>query len=99
MKVVFLASTRGDLDWFRLYYGDVFTDGAAAARVQFQRALANLRDNPHIGHPSDEPGNREFPITRTPFLIAYRVANGRIEILRIRDGRSGRADPLPSVEE
>lgn len=95
MKIVFLASTRRDLEWFRQYYETTFREGAAGAREHFKKALANLRSNPHIGHISDEPGNRELAIPRTPFLLTYSIVKGRIEILRIRDGR---ANPLPAKD-
>ena len=90
MKVVFLPSSRPDFAWFRHYYETVFPGGADGARRHYLKALAILRDNPEIGHPAEEVGNRTFVVSRTPFSFEYRIANGRIEILRVRDGRAAR---------
>lgn len=90
MKIVFLASTRGDLDWLRHYYERIFPEGSTLARRHYRTALANLRNNPHIGHPAEECGNRELVIARTPFVVEYRIVDDRIEILRVRDGRANR---------
>lgn len=87
MKIAFLPRAQIDLVWFRRYYERVFPEGAEGARSQYRHALAVLRNNPEIGHPTDE-GNRTFVVLRTPFSFEYRIANGRIEILRVRDGRA-----------
>jgi plasmid stabilization system protein ParE len=90
MKIVFLSSARPDLVWFRHYYEKVFPEGAASARGHYLKALAILRDNPEIGHPAETDGTRALVVSRTPFSFEYRIANGRIEILRVRDGRAAR---------
>jgi plasmid stabilization system protein ParE len=89
MKIAFLPEAQRDLVWFRRYYERVFPEGAQRAQSQYRRTLEILRNNPEIGHPTDE-GRRIFVVLRTPFSFEYRIANGRIEILRVRDRRADR---------
>jgi len=94
MRIVFLASAQRDLAWFRKYYENVFPEGAAGARREYLRILSVLKDNPRIGRPAESDGNRELVVPRTPFLLLYRLANGRIEVIHLRDGRAaGQARP------
>jgi plasmid stabilization system protein ParE len=88
MKVAFLPSAYPDLRWFRSYYERTFPEGAENAKRQYNRTLANPKDNPEIGHPMDEPGIRALHVARTPFSFVYRIARGRIEVIHVRDGRS-----------
>jgi plasmid stabilization system protein ParE len=69
------------------YYERVFPEGAQGAQSQYRRTLEILRSNPEIGRPTEE-GKRTFVVLRTSFSFEYRIANGRIEILRVRDGRA-----------
>jgi plasmid stabilization system protein ParE len=88
MKIVFLPSALRDLEWFRHYYEKVFPEGAQGARDHYKRTMAALRDNAEIGRPLEDKALRAYPVLRTPFSFIYRIANGRIEILRVRDGRA-----------
>ena len=88
MRVAFLASAQHDLKWFRRYYERTFPEGAGGARVHYRRALANLKDNPKIGRPTETPEIRALPVPRTPFSLIYRIARDRIEIIHVLDGRA-----------
>ena len=92
MKLVFLPSTLSDLAWMRSYYMQVFPDGARRAAEQYRRASRIVRDNPRAGHPvEDIPNVREFSIPCTPFSFIYRLADDRIEVLRVWDQRGDRS--------
>ena len=67
----------------------VFPEGARGAERAYKHALASLKDNPEIGHRTEDEGYRALPVVRTPFSFVYRIANGRIEVVRVRDGRAG----------
>ncbi|HET7412547.1 MAG TPA: type II toxin-antitoxin system RelE/ParE family toxin [Pararhizobium sp.] len=88
MKVVFLPSSDEDVRWFTRYYRSVFPGGRGKARRRMAEVLAILADNPQIGRTADDTGQRELPITNTPFALIYRVTADRIEILRLWDGRA-----------
>lgn len=40
-----------------------------------------LLDHPEIGRPGRVDGTREFVMTGTPYILPYRVRDGRVEIL------------------
>lgn len=89
MRIVFLASTKADLRWFKQYYTNVFPQGKHKADSQFLAIQKVLKTTPLVGHASlTIEGVREFPILRTPFSLIYRLKQDRIELLRIIDKRS-----------
>ena len=88
MRIVFLASTRQDSQWFRFYYKKVFPQGSVRAHKHVQTALDTFKANPFIGVALADENVRELQITRTPFALQYRVTKTHIEIVRIRDQRS-----------
>jgi toxin ParE1/3/4 len=53
-----------------------------------------LPQNPEIGRRARAPGTRELVISQTPFLVAYRVHNETIEILRVLHGAQRWPDRL-----
>jgi plasmid stabilization system protein ParE len=90
MKLVFLASTKPDLDWFRTHYETIFPEGSGTARLHYVKAIDNIVINPYIGRQIGMEGLRKLPVRKTPFAIVYEVFDDRIEIVRIWDQR---ADP------
>ena len=90
MDLIFLASTRPDLEWFRSYYGTIFPEGSIKASAAFVAAVDKLVANPYIGRPMVREGFRRLLIAKTPFLIIYQVSATRIDVVRIWDQR---ADP------
>ena len=89
MNIIFLASSRNDLRWFKRYYVAVFSEGRRKADKQYLATLNLLRENPLVGHPSEViKGARDFHISRTPFSFLYRVTKDHVEIMRVIDNRS-----------
>ena len=88
MRVVYVRSALPDLVWFRAYYEAIFPEGARHALLQRRAVERLLRENPFAGRVVQEDADtRVFPISRTPFIIVYRVMEDRIEVLRVWDGR------------
>jgi toxin ParE1/3/4 len=57
---------------------------AAGALVELIEARASaLKHHPDIGHPGREHGTRELVLAGTPYILPYRVRDGRIEILAV----------------
>ena len=57
-----------------------------AAQLVVQRilaAVALLSEQPGMGRPGRVPGTRELVVTRTRYLIPYRVRADAVEILRV----------------
>ena len=82
------------LRWTRLAESDLEAIGdyigqdspAAAARVVLElldQAETVLSRNPAIGRPGRVLGTREFVIAGLPYVIAYRVREKDLEVLRV----------------
>lgn len=57
-----------------------------AAREVIERTYAATRllaDNPRMGRPGRINGTRELVVSRTPYIIVYRVARDDVEILAV----------------
>jgi toxin ParE1/3/4 len=49
-------------------------------------AVEQLEQFPETGRPGRVPGTRELVIVPTPFLVAYRIRRGKIEIVSLLHG-------------
>lgn len=60
-------------------------DPGAAHRLceRIERRVTQLRDHPFIGRPGRVAGTRELIVAGTPYIVAYRVAGSRIDILAV----------------
>lgn len=45
-----------------------------------------LQQHPQMGRPGRKQGTRELVISRTPFIVVYRIKTKRIELLRVLHG-------------
>lgn len=64
-------------------------DNPLAAVTQGDRIedqVDQLLEHPQIGRPGRKQGTRELVISRTPFIVVYRVKGKRIELLRLLHG-------------
>lgn len=87
MRLVWTAAALGDLAAARAY---IAHDNPAAADDQVGRvlvAVTRLVRFPEIGRPGRRAGTRELVVTRTPYIVAYRVHVEAIEILRVLHAR------------
>jgi toxin ParE1/3/4 len=41
---------------------------------------------PRAGRPGRIPGTRERVVVRTPYILAYRIAKGKVRIIRVYHG-------------
>ncbi len=86
MDIIWLDRARREVVHIREY---IARDNPRAARQVARRILEfteKLRTTPSIGRPGRLYGTRELVVTRTPFIILYRVRDGVIEILRVIHG-------------
>jgi toxin ParE1/3/4 len=60
----------------------------AAARIdaEIERQVDMLASHPLMGRVGREHGTGELVISRTQFIVIYRVTTSRIEILRVHHG-------------
>jgi plasmid stabilization system protein ParE len=99
MKIVILQTAEFDLRWYRRYYETIFKEGRAQARLRYVAATRVLRENPYAGLPMEDLESRKFSITGTPFHFIYRVGDKQIEVLQVKDGRSGSAGAPENIYE
>ncbi len=89
MAAVKLRWTRLALEDLNHAYDHVAADNPAAARSVIDRiesAVNALLAHPELGRLGRVEGTRELVISGTPFIVAYRIAKKRIEILALMHG-------------
>jgi toxin ParE1/3/4 len=85
------------IHWSRRYLSELEAIGdyiaernpRAAAKVVNEihsRTKRLLSDNPSIGRVGEIPGTRELVVPGTPYVVAYRVKNNRVEVLFVQHG-------------
>ena len=81
MKLVWTARALDDIDAIFAHVAAV--DTAAAERLTFdiEDRVRKLATHPDLGCPGRVDGTREFVVTGTPYILPYRVRDGRVEIL------------------
>ena len=84
------------LEWLPLALRDfdeiidyIAADNPLAAIEQgdeIERQVTALLDNRHLGRPGRVKGTRELVVVHTPYIVAYRVGKGCIQVLRVLHG-------------
>jgi toxin ParE1/3/4 len=83
MRVRWLRKALRNLDEEATY---IAADDPAAARLVVQRileAVAQLDEQPGLGRPGRVPGTRELVVSKTRFIVPYRVHGDTVEVLRV----------------
>ena len=84
MKLVWSPEALQDLIEVRAY---IARDIPAAATKAVARIVTlvstQLPSNPESGRIGRVPGTRELMISKSPFIVPYRLRSGTIEILRV----------------
>jgi toxin ParE1/3/4 len=83
MKIVWTVQAIQDLLQIREYIGRENKRAAAKIARRLQTAAARLADHAEIGRPGRVGSTRELIVPGTPFLLPYRVRQGRVEILSV----------------
>lgn len=86
MRLTWGPRARRDLHDLVAYIAE---ESPQRAELMAQRILTTaqlLSKMPGIGRPGRVQGTRERIAGRTPYILAYKVASGRIRILRVYHG-------------
>jgi toxin ParE1/3/4 len=59
---------------------------AVAQGDRIEDQVDQLLQHPQLGRPGRKQGTRELVISRTPFIVVYRIRGKRIELLRLLHG-------------
>ena len=86
MKVRYTRRALAHLSEIRAYIAQDRPGSAKAVGETIRAAAAHLAQFPEAGRPGRVSGTRELVVPRLPFVVAYRVAEGHIDILAILHG-------------
>ena len=86
MRILWLSDAREDVKDLFLYILENNPAAARRVRNNIYDSVKGLVDNPAMGRPGRVFGTRELVIPKTPYLVAYRVRNDVVEILRVIHG-------------
>jgi len=94
LKIVWFRSAIADLEDTRAYIANDDPEAARRVASAIFNAVDRLSDHPASGRPGRVPGTRELVVSRTPYVIPYRVRAGCVEILRVFHARRRWPDRL-----
>jgi toxin ParE1/3/4 len=86
MKIVWTVRSLQDVETIADFIGQ--DDPAAADRLvrRMESQVSGLAHNPGIGRRGRVEGTRELVLSKTPYIAAYRIGDGAVEILAIVHG-------------
>jgi len=86
MKIIWTAQALQDLLLAREHIE--MDNKVAAARIANRLSVAakRLANHPEVGRPGRVDSTRELVVTSTPYLLPYRVREGRVELLAVIHG-------------
>lgn len=83
MKIRWLTTALENLEEIADYIAKDNVDAAYRTITRIRNASMNLSAQPEMGRKGRLAGTRELIISGTPYIIIYRIANDRVEILRV----------------
>jgi toxin ParE1/3/4 len=86
LKVVWLPRALADRDAQIDYIARDSPKAAIGQGDRIESQIETLSAYPEMGREGRVAGTRELVVSRTPFIVVYRVRAGRVEILRVLHG-------------
>ena len=86
MRIRWLQSARADLRRIAHYIAQDSPTAAERLTVRITEAVAALAEHPLMGRPGRVISTRELVVSGTPYIVAYRVREGVVEILAVIHG-------------
>ena len=87
MKLVWSRRAISHLVSLRKYISKDSEQNAEIVALRILHAIDLLEAHPEMGRPGRVLGTRELVVPDTPFLIPYRVRQGRLELIAVFHGR------------
>jgi addiction module RelE/StbE family toxin len=94
VRLVWTAPALRDLRSAQVWIAADRPKATATQVVRILESATGLVAFPDQGRIGRRPGTREMVVPRTPFVIAYRVSEDRIEVLRVMHGAQRWPDGL-----
>jgi toxin ParE1/3/4 len=87
MNLLWSPEAIADLLSLRAYLAQENPTAGRRMLERIRHDITNLLpENPHIGRPGRVSGTRELVITRTPYIVPYRVLEDVVQILGVYHG-------------
>lgn len=83
MKIEWTKSALANLQAIAEYLAQEDEQAARRMTDRIREAVSLLGRHPGLGRPGRVPGTRELVVTRTPYIVPYRVRNEVVEVLRV----------------
>jgi len=83
LRIKWLSLALADLDSIEEYIAQESLDAAVKVVLQVIEKVELLQNQPNLGRIGRVDETRELILTDIPYVVAYRVKNSSIEILRI----------------
>ncbi|NWE72003.1 type II toxin-antitoxin system RelE/ParE family toxin [Pseudomonas gingeri] len=83
MRVEWLKTALRNLDDAAAYIAQDNPQAAQAFMLEVRASVQRLAQFPAMGREGRIPGTREWPLPDLPYLIPYRIRNGRLQVLRV----------------
>jgi toxin ParE1/3/4 len=86
MRVAWSRRAKQDLRELVAYIAEDSVQAAETVAGRILKAAELLADMPRSGRIGRVPGTRERVVSRTPYILIYRIVSGRIRVLRVYHG-------------
>ncbi|MEI7932065.1 MAG: type II toxin-antitoxin system RelE/ParE family toxin [Alphaproteobacteria bacterium] len=86
MRVRWTKRALTDLSGLASYISIDNPRAALATWDRIDQRLERLGEHPELGRKGRIPGTRELIVTRTPYLVVYRIGDGIVKIERVLHG-------------
>lgn len=83
MEIKWLRKALRNLDEEAAYIARENPAAAIAVINRVRQTVHLLADDPELGRPGRIPGTKELVIPHTRYIVPYRIASDRVEILRV----------------
>jgi addiction module RelE/StbE family toxin len=83
VKIVWTRRSLREIDEAFAFVARDSPAAASAMVAAMEAGAAVLAEHPEIGRPGRVDGTRELVLSGSPYILPYRVRDGRIEILAV----------------
>lgn len=87
MRIVWSGPARADLESIFEFIAQDNPFAAALVVRRIRDRVGQLERMPRIGRIGRVENTRELVVSRTPYLVAYPIDEGRISVIRVIHGR------------
>ena len=86
MRLIWTARAVEDLAEIRAFISRDSPGAASKIAARISHAVARLAEHPSLGRLGREPGTRELVISRTRYIVPYRIEESSIVLLAVVHG-------------